>query len=318
MEGWCAGGLGAARDGARARHGRGTGRGTCRCAAWPPTRSACTATRPSNHPTCRPWPNWACMCRSIPTPAASSAGSRPGSAPACSWNSATLPGTAKASSVGPSGVPTDGYYSSVSLLLHADGSGSTFVDSSPTPKTITATNATQSATQSKWGGRSIYFDGSGDYLTVPSSAAFGFGTGDFTLEYWWYPTRNQGNETIIDTRSGDTANPLVLGKSAAGAVRCYDGSSVRTGGTMTLNDWNHVAWSRSGSDNSIYLNGTRVINFTNAFDAGSNRGLTIGANASVGFENAQGYIDDLRITKGSARGYTGATIQVPTAAFPDS
>ena len=214
------------------------------------------------------------------------------------------------------GIYTDPLMDKVSLLLHADGSGSTFVDSSLTPKTITATNATQSATQSKFGGQSAYFDGSGDYLTVPSSAAFGFGTGDFTLEYWWYPTRNVGNETIIDTRPGDTANPLVLGKAADGAVRCYDGSSIRTGGTMNLNDWNHVAWSRSGGDNSIYLNGTRVINFANAFDAGSDRGLTIGANASVGFENAQGYIDDLRITK--AARYNGATITVPTAAFTDS
>jgi hypothetical protein len=215
-------------------------------------------------------------------------------------------------------VEGDPLFSSVALLLHMDGTGSSFVDSSGTPKTITASgNATQSTAQSKFGGKSMYLDGSGDYLTLPSNAAFGFGTGNFCLEYWWYPTRNAGNETMIDTRPGDTGVPLVLGKSGAGAVRCYDGSDVRTGGTMTLDSWNHVAWSRSGSDNSIYLNGTRVINFSNAFDGDSARGLTIGANASVGFENAQGFIDDLRITKGTAR-YTGATITVPTAAFPDS
>jgi hypothetical protein len=212
---------------------------------------------------------------------------------------------------------SDSLFSSVSLLLHADGTGNTFVDSSGTPKTITGNgNATQSATQSKFGGKSLYLDGSGDYLTVPSSAAFGFGTGNFTLEYWWYPTRNEGNETIIDTRTGDNSTPLVFGKSSSGAVRCFDGSSVRTGGTMNLNAWNHVAWSRSGSDNSIYLNGTRVINFSNSFDGGSERGLTIGANASVGFENAQGYIDDIRITKGQAR-YT-ADFTLSNAAFPDS
>lgn len=216
------------------------------------------------------------------------------------------------------GVPTDQYFSNVSLLLHADGSGSAFVDSSPTPKTITANgDATQSAAQSKWGGKSAYFDGSGDYLTLDANSAFGLGTGDMTIEYWWYPTRNAGNETVIDTRPSDSAAALVLGKSGAGAVRCYDGSVVRTGGTMNLNQWNHVAWSRSGSDNNIYLNGTRVIQFTSAWDGGPDRGLTIGSNVLKSAENVAGYVDDIRITKGVAR-YAGDAITVPTAAFPDA
>lgn len=214
------------------------------------------------------------------------------------------------------GVPSDPLFSSVSLLLPMNGDGAAFIDASANTKTVTASgNATQSATQSKFGGKSLYLDGSGDYLTIPGSADFGFGTGNFTVEYWWYPTRNSGDEVLLDFRTGNAPMPLLIGKSSAGAVRCYDGGSVRTGGTMNLNEWNHVAWSRSGSTNSIYLNGTRVIDFTNAFDADSSRGLTIGANVSVGFENAQGYVDDIRITKGSDRGYTGATITVPTAAF---
>lgn len=229
----------------------------------------------------------------------------------------TGPYSSATSSVTPSSAPTDPNFSNVSLLLHMDGSGATFTDSSGTPKTITAYgNATQSAAQSKWGGKSAYFDGTGDYLSVGASTAFGFGTGDFTIEYWHYPVQNSGNETHIDTRDSDSGNWLVLGKSSGGAVRCYDGSSVRTGGSMDLNAWNHIAWVRSAGANTLYLNGTSVITFSNSGDAGSSRGLTIGSNVLTSAENTNGYIDDLRITKGVAR-YT-ANFTPPAAAFPDA
>jgi hypothetical protein len=221
--------------------------------------------------------------------------------------------TAASSALTPTAVIPDPFFSNVALLLHMDGAGSTFVDSSGTPKEVAAVGATQSTAESRWGGKSAYFDGSGDYLTVPSSSAFGFGTGDFTIEYWHYPLQNTGNETHIDTRPSDSSAWLVLGKSSSGAVRCYDGSSVRTGGSMNLNAWNHIAWVRSGGANTLYLNGSSVITFTNGGDAGSSCGLTIGSNVLTSAENTYGYIDDIRITKGVAR-----TITVPTAAFPTS
>jgi hypothetical protein len=81
-------------------------------------------------------------------------------------------------------IPDDPNYASVSLLLHMDGTnGSTvFTDLSPVPKVVTRFGDAQISTaQSKFGGSSAYFDGTGDYLTVASSADFGFGTGDFTI-----------------------------------------------------------------------------------------------------------------------------------------
>lgn len=210
----------------------------------------------------------------------------------------------------------DPYWGNVGLLLSMNGSdeSTSFIDSSNLAISVTANGEAKIKTdQSKFGGASGYFDGSGDYLSTASNAAFGFGTGDFTIEFWMYPTRNSGNEAVIDSRGSDIATPLWFGKSGAGAVRCYDGTTVRTGGTLTLNAWQHVAWSRSGSSNVIFLDGTSVISFSDAFDAGATRPLIIGANVSTGFENYQGYLDDLRITKGVAR-YT-ADFTPPTAAF---
>lgn len=206
-----------------------------------------------------------------------------------------------------------------SLLLRFNGSnGSTvFTDSSSNALTVTANgNAAISTAQSKFGGASGYFDGNGDYLTLSNNAVFGFGAGDFTIEYWHYPLQNSGNETIVDLRPSDTAEWLVLGKSGSGEVRCYDGSQVRVGGSMNLNAWNHVAWSRVSGNNTIYLNGVSVITFANGGDVGSSRTVTIGANASPQFENAYGYIDELRVVKGAAvytSNFTPPTTQLSTS-----
>ena len=87
----------------------------------------------------------------------------------------------------------------------------------------------------------------------------------------------------------------------------------------TANQWYHVAVCRSGTDTRIFVNGTQsgattTINKTLCAD--NVRPLTIGADVGGNAQAMNGYIDDLRFTKGVAR-YTGA-FSVPTAAFPDS
>jgi len=84
------------------------------------------------------------------------------------------------------GSAADEHYNSVSLLLNANGADNStvFTDTSPTPKTVTAVgNAKISTSQSKFGGSSMYFDGTGDYLTSPSSTDFDLG-GTYTVEFW--------------------------------------------------------------------------------------------------------------------------------------
>ena len=84
----------------------------------------------------------------------------------------------------------DPFYSAVSLLLPMDGTnGSTaFTDSGPNALTITAVGNTQiSTTQSKYGGASGYFDGTGDYLSISPNTAIDLSSGDFTIEFWIRP-----------------------------------------------------------------------------------------------------------------------------------
>jgi hypothetical protein len=205
------------------------------------------------------------------------------------------------------------------LLLHCEGAdGSTSViDNSGWLRTPTiGGNAQISTAKAKFGGSSLYFDGSGDSVKYPSNVDFAFGTGDFTIEFWVYPTRNSGNECFIDGRTADAQGPYI-GKDGTGKIRTYDGSTVRTGGSLSLNVWSHVAWVRHNGFNVISVNGEQVITFQNAFNAGPSRGITLGNVWSLNGDYYQGYLDEIRVTKGIAI-YPINGFSLTTEAFPDT
>lgn len=208
----------------------------------------------------------------------------------------------------------DADYDKVSLLLHFDELNG-FADSSPVTKTITASGAQVSTAQSKFGGASARFN-LGDYFTVPESTAFGFGTGDFTIELWVRPalTGGDGTQVFIDFRPVDAGIPLLIGCTSAGAVRWYDGLTVRTAGSMTADTWHHVAWCRKANVNTIYLDGVSVSTYTATQDFGASKGLCFGVNVIKGAERYVGYHDEVRITKGLSR-YDG-DFTPDAAAFP--
>jgi len=223
-------------------------------------------------------------------------------------------------------VGNDLYYYATSLLLKGDGTnGSTnIVDSSSSPKTVTAVGDAQISTaQSKFGGSSIAFDGTGDYLTVPNSPAYAFGTGDFTIECWFYIAGNSPQNS-----TGSRHALLVGAQASSGVFQGYGfsilGNTTTTGtalwfenfdgfgnvytvgytATITQSTWHHVALVRSGTTTRIYFNGTDVASGTlgNQTISNSTHPLYIGRGNYAGYLNPlNGYIDDLRVTKGVAR-----------------
>lgn len=215
----------------------------------------------------------------------------------------------------------DKYFNNVALLLSMNGTGSSFVDSSATPKTITAVgSASQSAVQSKWGGKSLLIDSVGKYLSLPSS---GFAmSGDFVMECWVYMTGSASSYVIMEARSDTNAYQDYVWYLDRGG---YNGfvvvsTGARLDGTTALvsqNQWTHIAIARSSNIISAYVNGVRD-NTTSSYASTitpANSVIKIGSNGSQGFN---GHIDDLRVTIGSNRGYTGSTIPVPTSAFPNN
>ena len=239
-----------------------------------------------------------------------------------------LPVTATMAAGAASSGVTDPDFSSVELLLPMNGSNgsTTFTDASTNAFTVTATgNAQISTTQSKWGGASGSFDGTGDVLTVPDNAALRVGSGDFTIELWFWLDASIGYDRIIALKGG-TYPGWMLYYGGVGELVLYASSNgtswnvaqqVYFNGNPTRGVWHHIAIARSSGEIRGYFNGTRQFTVTtSATLADATDPLCIGA-SSAGAASFKGYVDDFRLTKGVAR-YTGASLTVPTAPFPTS
>ena len=217
---------------------------------------------------------------------------------------------------GGGGGPTDPNFSSVSLLLPFDGSdgSTTFTDESNNNFTVTAGgNAQLDTAQSKFGYASLLLDGSGDYISVPDNAAFDFGTGDFTIEFWLRWNSLSGFQTIYD--HGYTGSGALLLQTGSGNGRfiVYASGSIVTQESDALGTgtWGFYQIVRSGSTLTIYRDGVSKGSASNSTNFSVAADLCFGARLTTGVNNFNGWMQDIRITKGVARANS-----VPTAAFP--
>ena len=177
------------------------------------------------------------------------------------------------------------------------------------------------AIPAKWGSGSMYFDGTGDYLTNNNynSVVLPFGSGDFTLEGWVYTSSsaNMGICQISTTSGGLQASQtntvaLYIFNYVFGA---YYANIGKNGGTsISSSTWSHFALVRSSGTLKLYVNGTADSTFGSLSDTTNYTGGYI---AIGGYYNASyllnGYLQDFRITR-YARYTTNFT--APTAAFP--
>ena len=185
-----------------------------------------------------------------------------------------------------------------------------------TAKTVLETvgDAKVSTAQYKYGTGSMYFDGTGDYLIAPNNSLW-IMSGDWTIEAWIYPANVTGVHVVVDTRNRtQSVTSPVMYTNNTSLVIDTGGGVVVSAGTITINTWQHVAATRSANSWRLFINGTQVGNTTSNTTAYSVAyGCCIGS--SYYNEHFNGYIDDLRITKGYAR-YT-STFTPPTSALKD-
>jgi hypothetical protein len=173
----------------------------------------------------------------------------------------------------------------------------------------------------KYGSNAMQFDGSGDYLLLENNMeVFEFGSGDFTIEFWLYTNDATDNQTLIDFRPASTSGlyPLIYIPSGSTEDIRYrvNGTNRIISSTISSNAWIHVAVARSGSSTKLFINGTQQgSTYADSNNYALPSRVVIGAGSfNLGGAPLNGFIDDLRITKGIAR-YT-SNFTAPTDALP--
>lgn len=157
---------------------------------------------------------------------------------------------------------------------------------------------------------SMYFDGTGDYLTIPNNTAFSYNS-TFSAELWYYSTHTSCTDVIPFSGNGNW--DFIIPAATTVAFRWFVPGYGDTGAhTMIPNSWNHIAVSVSGGRLSFYLNGTRK--YTNdavSFSVGGTDTSKIGYGSN---SIMKGYISNVRVTRGSTPyDPTQTTITVPTS-----
>jgi len=214
------------------------------------------------------------------------------------------------------GYKSDPLFQNTTLLLSGVGTNgannNVFVDASTNNFAITRNGNTTQGTFSPFSqtGWSNYFDGSGDYLSVPDNSVFAMGSGNFTIECWVFRTTTGARTFIYGQSDGISINNSSVSSevSATNKLNTY----VAVGATeytatatndFPSNQWVYVAIVRNGGTISQYINGFLDGQYTSLSTSSINDSPIIFGIGSLGTYSTawwNGYISNFRVTKGGA------------------
>jgi len=158
-------------------------------------------------------------------------------------------------------------------------------------------------------GRAGNFDGGNDYINIPNSDELVFGTSNFTIEAWIYPTAWGGDDgwnAIITKHNGDpgswlfrVANNADSGNVAKLNFENGEGGRYFANTIVALNEWHHAAITRFGNTFTFYLDGKEDGSFTDTTNFTSTYAIRISGQGNVTGERFTGGIDEVAIYKRS-------------------
>ena len=211
-----------------------------------------------------------------------------------------------------------GIDANTALMLHFDGTngGTTFTDNAPSPHTIMVSGDTNTSTaQKKFGTASGYFDGTGDFLRIATSGdgSYVMGTGNFTVDFWAYDVKvADPDSTVVQIGRGQFGACIGYVHSGGNFVLYLSSSnggwqiaSAVSMGALPGAAWAHYALVRNGNTWTTYKDGTQVSQFSDSASLYvGDEDMQIGRytytdNSTT--NEMEGYIDELRVSKGVAR-----------------
>jgi len=221
----------------------------------------------------------------------------------------------------------DPYWQNVVLLLHCDGvnQSTNFIDSSSYGKSVIAQNARIDSAQSKFGQScNLRPSPAIRYLQIEKNSHFNFGQDiDFTIEFWMNCSdRSANNQPLFSNYNNASfvsgsrqiilygayaTTPYKRNRIAFSGYDLADDYALLLSETIIeANQWYHVALTRSGDILRLFVNGRKESVYTGMVDIDfskspfANAGTLIGRN---GWDNSSfnGYVDEVRVTRGIAR-----------------
>lgn len=191
------------------------------------------------------------------------------------------------------------------LMLHMNGTdgSTTFTDSSAVGRSMTANGNVQIDTaQSKFGGASALFDGSGDYITTASSSDWDFGTGDFTIDMWVRLNDTSGEKSFF-AKAHDTGTGFQFQLNSPDLQFSFsDGTNninLQASWSPSTATWYHITLTRSGTTFRLFSNGTQIGTTTDS-DSITITSQDVSIGSKDGGKFMDGWIDELRVVKGTA------------------
>ena len=159
-----------------------------------------------------------------------------------------------------------------------------------------------------YSGGSLVFDGTNDYITSPTSTLFNFGTGDFTIEMWVYPTSVK-TFSLLDFRINETnpnGNAFVIGTSASNFWVVYQNGNQITGPTVVANQWVQVVVNRVGTAVKMFLNGVQAGSTWTTSNTFTDGAFVLGTDYPLNARFFQGNVSSVKVYK--AKGFTNNEI----------
>ena len=104
---------------------------------------------------------------------------------------------------------------------------------------------------------SFEFDGTNDYVQVPNSSALQLGTGDFTIEMWWYMI-GSGNCRGFTLGDAYDANGMELYLGSSGTslnVYIENATRITADSVPSFDTWHHYVIERTIGTMKLYIDG---------------------------------------------------------------
>ena len=167
---------------------------------------------------------------------------------------------------------------------------------------------------------SVFFDGEeGNYLSLASGALIsgtGFGTNDFTIEFWINQGVNASNYTNLISFYASTNTDRFQVAFLSSTIQVYTatGSWADTGYAPVSGVYEHIAFVRNYSGNTLkmYANGEEKWSVSNNHDYNEVFETYIGDGPTDAYSAFQGYFSNLRVLNGTAL-YTTNYFTPPTS-----